>query len=68
MLLEVQNYVDQNKDPDTKASNILQNLKNSSLGKEGAGCDPDVLNALDSIEPDTARFLAGLIDDVTSKT
>lgn len=68
MLVEVQSYVEQNKDPDAKATKILQNLKNSGKDKQGAGCDQDVLNQLEDVEPETARFLANLIDDVMSQT
>ena len=43
----MQNHIEKNVDPDEKASKILENLKNSSKGKVGPGCDPDVLNALE---------------------
>lgn len=61
MLEEVQNYMDNNLDPDVKASRILQNLN-------GKDRDPEVNKAFEDIDPQTARFLADLIGDVMTRT
>ena len=61
MLEEVQNYMDQNLDPDIKAEKILQGLK-------GKDRDPDINQAFEDIEPLTSRFVADLIGDVMSQS
>ena len=61
MLQEVQSYMDSNVDPDIKAKRILQNL-------EGKDRDPEVNQAFQDIDKETARFLADLIGDVMNQT
>ena len=53
--------MESNIDPDVKANRILQNLN-------GKDRDPEVNQAFQAIEPQTARFLADLLGDVMNQS
>ena len=61
LLGEIARYQEENIDPEIKALKILSCLAGNDI-------DPNVNQAIDKIEPETALFLSLIIDDVMSKT